>query len=71
MEWYCTPRTCAWGKICSVIVVIVVVDTKIPKSGDLGTWAGINNYCVWSYLYLELFIFICDSSVALDNRPTN
>ena len=28
---------CKGKVICSVIIVIVVVDTKIAKSGDLGT----------------------------------
>ena len=32
-----TPRTCARGKMIGYVVVVVVVDTKIAKSGDLGT----------------------------------
>ena len=33
-----TPRTCARDKIISrVVIVTVVVDTKVAKSGDLGT----------------------------------
>ena len=30
-----TPRACAKGKVIGLVVV--VVDTKIAKSGDLGT----------------------------------
>ena len=29
------------GKVIgSVVIVVVIVDTKIAKSGDLGTWAS-------------------------------
>ena len=32
------PSTCARGKLIGhVVVVVIVVDTKITKSGDLGT----------------------------------
>ena len=33
-----TPCACARGKVISHVVVVVVVDTKVFKSGDLGTW---------------------------------
>ena len=36
-----TLRACARGKVIGcviVVVVIVAVDTKITKSGDLGIW---------------------------------
>ena len=35
-----TPRTCVRGEVISrvvIIVVVVVMDIKIAKSGDLGT----------------------------------
>ena len=32
-----TPRACARGKMIGYVVVVIVVDTKIAKSGDLGT----------------------------------
>ena len=35
-----TPRACARGKVISLVIVVVVVDTKIAKSGGLGTWAS-------------------------------
>ena len=31
-----TLRTCAKGKVISGVVIVVIVDTKIIKSGDLG-----------------------------------
>ena len=32
-----TLRTCIRGKVIGHVVVVVVVDTKIAKPGDLGT----------------------------------
>ena len=33
-----TPCACARGKVISrVVIVVVIIDTKIAKSGDLGT----------------------------------
>ena len=32
-----TPRACAKGKVISRVVIVVIMDTKIAKSGDLGT----------------------------------
>ena len=34
-----TPRACARGKAMSVVVVVVVVDTKIARSRVLGIYA--------------------------------
>ena len=39
-----------------IVTVIVVMDTKIAKSGDLGTWARLQAQQIWQKLaivYLE------------------
>ena len=34
-----TLHVCARGKVIGrIVVVVIIVDTKITKSGDLGTW---------------------------------
>ena len=40
MVFLITPRTCARGKVIGHIVIVVVMDKKITKSGDLGTWVS-------------------------------
>ena len=32
-----TPRICVRGEVIGCVVVVVILDTKITKSGDLGT----------------------------------
>ena len=42
IDTHYTPRACAKGKVIGCVNVVVVVDTKIAKSGDLGIWAYCN-----------------------------
>ena len=39
---FITPRACARGEVisCVVVVIVIVVDTKIAKFGDLGILAS-------------------------------
>ena len=32
-----TPYACAGGKVIGCVIIIVIMNTKIAKSGDLGT----------------------------------